>query len=143
MSMRWFIAAGLCVAIAAVAAASGDSEERFLPNPNKASVEQPPPLPSVNGKYRVLLRKLYMPQDEVSYRRFTDFGLWQGTAYGQFNDLPVGYWVYVYPHWYIWRDLVNPNAKLPPGLQPQPVPPGKLGIELLPDALPLDRPLPK
>src|SRR5207248_9198215 len=25
--------------------------------------------------------------------------------YGGFKDLPPGYWVYVAPYWYIWRDL--------------------------------------
>ncbi len=133
MSMRWFLAPGLCVALAAVAAASGGSEERFLPDPNKAAIETEDLVPSVNGKYRVLLRKLYMPQDEASYHRFWDFGMWQGTAYGQYANLPVGYWVYVYPNWYIWRDLANPNATLPPGkLPPAPDPQKQLQIEGIP-----------
>ncbi|MGF1583667.1 MAG: hypothetical protein ACFCD0_30490 [Gemmataceae bacterium] len=65
---------------------------------------------SANGKYQQLLRKLYVPQDKLTYKEFTDFGSWQGTSYQGFDNLPVGYWVYVYPYWYIWESR-NPNWK--------------------------------
>ena len=107
MSMRWLLAAGLLVACAAVAAASNDYDGRMLPDPNKARVEEPPQLPSVYGKYRVLLRKIHVPQDTNAYGQFTDYGMYTGNAWAGFNDLPPGYWVYVYPHWYIWRDQPN------------------------------------
>ena len=118
MSIRWLLAAGLCVASTAVAVASNDSAERFLPNPNKAAVDDGVGQASVQGKYRVLLRKLYMPEDVTNYGHFKEYGAWQGTAYAQWNDLPVGYWVYQQPHWYIWRDCVKPNAEAP-GLPPR------------------------
>jgi hypothetical protein len=114
MSMRWFLAAGLCVTVVAVAAASGGSEERNLPDPNKAAVEEAPSLPSVKGKYRVLLRKIHVPQDGQAYGKFTDYGMYTGNSWAGYNNLPPGYWVYVYPHWYIWRDCVNPNIVVPP-----------------------------
>jgi len=59
---------------------------------------------SVGGKYGRLLRRLYLPNDRQSYTAFRDWGRWEGTDYGGFTNLPPGYWVYVYPHWLIWRD---------------------------------------
>jgi len=89
--------------------ASDDTEQRGLTNPNKPRVEEPPSIGSVNGKYRVLLRKIHVPQDEQSYGKFSDFGMYTGNSYVGINDLPPGYWVYVHPHWYIWRDCVKPD----------------------------------
>jgi hypothetical protein len=59
---------------------------------------------SVGGKYRHLLKVLAVPTDRQNYTAFNDHGFWNGSAYGGVVGLPVGYWVYVYPHWYIWRD---------------------------------------
>jgi hypothetical protein len=59
---------------------------------------------AVGGKYRHLLRVLAVPADRQSYSGFNDHGLWNGTSYAGVNGLPIGYWVYVYPHWYIWRN---------------------------------------
>jgi hypothetical protein len=128
MSLRWFLAAGLCVTLAAVAAASGGSEERFLPDPNKARVEDSPAEGSVNGKYRVLLRKIRVPQDKDSYGLFHDYGMYTGDSWAGYINLPPGHWVYKYPYWYIWRDCVKPNA--PPIGVKQPLPQKQL------DALP-------
>ncbi len=114
MLTRWFIAVGLGVAIAAVAVASGGSEERNLPDSNKARTEEAPPLPTVNGKYRTLLIKIHVPQDKASYGLFSDYGMCECPSWAGYNNLPTGYWVYVYPHWYIWRDCVNPNFVVPP-----------------------------
>jgi len=60
---------------------------------------------SVKGKYRQLLRVIHLPGDKAGYTEFRDYGLYSGTAYAGYNDLPVGYWVYHYPHWYIWKEL--------------------------------------
>jgi hypothetical protein len=139
MLKHWTLAAGLCAAFVAVAAASDNSEGRMLPDPNTARLEEAPGLPSVRGKYRVLLRKIHVPQDEQGYGKFTDFGKYPACSWAGYNDLPEGYWVYVYPHWYIWRDCVNPNAKLP-GAQPGPGP-GQIQPE--PDVIPFQRPLTK
>ena len=132
MSTRWLLAAGLLAAFAAVAAASDDYDGRMLPDPNKARVEEPPQLPSVYGKYRVLLRKIHVPQDTNAYGQFTDYGMYTGNSWAGFNDLPPGYWVYVYPNWYIWRDCVKPNLVVPPVRNPQVQGGGKGTIDLPP-----------
>jgi hypothetical protein len=128
MLKRYILAAGLCAALVAFAAASDDPEGRMLPDPNTARLEEAPSLPSVNGKYRVLLVKIHVPQDEQSYGKFNDFGKYQATSYGGVNNVPEGYWVYVSPNWYVWRDCVRPNFMLPGG---QPRPGGKATIPLI------------
>lgn len=71
---------------------------------------------AVNGKYEMLLRQIKVPEDVDNYSEFNDYGLYQGTSYAGQNDLPPGYWVYVEPYWYIWRDLAGtPKAKRPWG----------------------------
>jgi hypothetical protein len=59
---------------------------------------------AANGKYAHLQRVLLVPSDQANYMQFSDFGFWNGTGYMGFNDLPAGYWIYVYPRWFIWRD---------------------------------------
>jgi HEAT repeat protein len=56
----------------------------------------------VSGKYCQLLRRIEVPGDKNSYTEFKDFGYYQATDYGGATGIPEGYWVYVYPHWYIW-----------------------------------------
>jgi hypothetical protein len=58
----------------------------------------------VNGKYKNLLRKINVPNDKGSYGEHFDYGFYEGKSYAGFNDLPVGYWVYVSPNWYIWKE---------------------------------------
>ena len=59
---------------------------------------------TVNGKYSHLLTTIRVPKDEASYGLFRDDGYWSGTSYRGSTELPPGYWVYVAPTWYIWRD---------------------------------------
>src|SRR5262245_48369 len=59
---------------------------------------------SVGGKYRDLLRKVEVPDDWQWYGAFHDWGFWDGTSYAGVEDLPPGYWVYVHPNWYVWRE---------------------------------------
>jgi hypothetical protein len=63
---------------------------------------------AVGGKYRHLTRVLCVPADGANYKDFSDFGFWNGTAYVGVTDLTPGYWVYVAPRWYIWRDAPQP-----------------------------------
>jgi hypothetical protein len=63
---------------------------------------------AVGGKYRHLTRVLCVPADEANYKEFSDFGFWNGTSYVGVNDLTPGYWVYIAPRWYIWRDAPQP-----------------------------------
>ncbi len=71
---------------------------------NKAIADKGPARASVNGKYRKLLRKFKVEEDKGSYGNFTDYGYYTGTSWRGHNNLPAGYWVYVYPHWYIWGE---------------------------------------
>ncbi len=59
---------------------------------------------AVAGKYRHLKRVLLVPRDRSICDQFNDFGFWNGTAYGDVTDLTPGYWVYVYPRWFLWSD---------------------------------------
>jgi hypothetical protein len=57
---------------------------------------------SVNGKYSNLLKTLNVPGDQAQYGNFYEWGYWNGNAYAGYSNLPPGYWVYVYPNWYVW-----------------------------------------
>jgi hypothetical protein len=57
---------------------------------------------SVGGKYCDLLRTIAVPADRDGYGAFNDWGYWAGAEWAGYTDLPPGYWVYVYPNWYIW-----------------------------------------
>jgi hypothetical protein len=59
------------------------------------------------NKYRRLLRVVYVPADQANYGQYSDFGKWNGNSYNGENDIPAGYWVYVYPRWFIWGDLAG------------------------------------
>lgn len=69
-----------------------------------------PPAASVNGKYEKLLVRLHLPDDEATYGKEYDWGHWNGTSWKTFDNLPPGYWVYVAPHWYIWKTKVKPDG---------------------------------
>jgi Ca-activated chloride channel family protein len=62
---------------------------------------------TVDGKYRRLLKKIEVRSDVAKYGEFRDFGHWDGTDYSSHRDLPAGYWVWVYPNWYIWGDAAE------------------------------------
>jgi hypothetical protein len=62
---------------------------------------------AVDGKYRRLLKKIEVRSDITSYGDFKDYGHWDGASYSGHSDLPTGYWVLVYPNWYIWGDIVE------------------------------------
>jgi hypothetical protein len=59
---------------------------------------------SVGGKYRSLLHKVAAPDDRGTYGDFSDYGPWSGDAYMGLAGLVRGYWVYVYPYWYVWAE---------------------------------------
>jgi hypothetical protein len=58
-----------------------------------------------DGKYEMLLRQIKVPQDGEKRSTFIDEGFRDDTEYEGHTDLPPGYWVYVAPCWYIFRDL--------------------------------------
>ncbi len=65
---------------------------------------------TVDGKYRRLLKKIEVPGDVATYGEFKDYGQWDETVYSGHRDLPTGYWVWVYPNWYIWGDVVETSG---------------------------------
>jgi hypothetical protein len=84
--------------------------DQAAPNARDMDAVGPPTVASVDGKYRGLLRILYLPEDERDYKRFYEWGMWNGTEWKQYKNLPAGHWVYVYPNWYIWRECVRPGG---------------------------------
>lgn len=71
---------------------------------NKALVGTVASKARVKGNYSKLLKKIHVPQDRQSYGDYYDFGTYQATDYAGHANIPAGYWVYVYPHWYIWGE---------------------------------------
>lgn len=59
---------------------------------------------SPRSRYQTLLRQIEVPDDRKTYGDFCDFGYWAGTSYSGHNDLPPGYWVYLAPNWYIFKE---------------------------------------
>jgi hypothetical protein len=62
---------------------------------------------NANGKYVNLLHVLKAPDDRDTYGSQCDWGYWSGTAWGTFTDLKPGFWIYIYPNWYVWEKLAD------------------------------------
>src|SRR5262245_42245065 len=107
--MRYYIIGALLVGFAALGMA-GAFEEAARPGSAKAvsdssaNLEEALKKAGVGGKYRMLLRTIKVPEDAKTYQQFKDFGPRDQREYAGHTDLPAGYWVYVAPSWYIWRD---------------------------------------
>jgi hypothetical protein len=90
-----------------------------------ASARAPAPPPSLeellqksqcNGKYRMLLRQIKVEKDRDRFDDYEELGYREKADYAGYSELPKGWWVYVYPYWYIWRDLAaKPKPKRPWG----------------------------
>jgi hypothetical protein len=104
--LRWVLPLLLFLPVSSLLAGPTRPADRFQPNPERSAPLGPvvPDQARVDGKYVGLLRILKVPQDRASYPAFHDFGQWGGTEWAGHRNLPAGYWVYVYPNWYIWRD---------------------------------------
>ena len=87
---------------------------------NKKETETDEDKASVNSKYDVLLRTLYVPADESRIGSFYDYGYSSQTSYAGYSGIPAGYWVYVAPQWYIWRDMKGYTPGPSPGDQSDP-----------------------
>jgi len=97
------------------------------------SAEQALSKAAVYGKYSVLLKKIEVKEDRGAYSDFRDFGRWSGTSYRNHRDLPAGYWVYVWPHWYIWGKVRAPESPVPEILIPSPFEAGpRIKLEVTP-----------
>ncbi|MCE9598586.1 MAG: hypothetical protein K8S54_11510 [Spirochaetia bacterium] len=56
---------------------------------------------SVGGKYSDFKIKVNCPADRQSYGEFSDYGFYDTESWCN-QPAAAGYWVYVYPDWYIW-----------------------------------------
>ena len=65
------------------------------------------------SRYRTLLRKIEAPNDQTTFGEFYDYGYWAGTSYLGQNELPPGYWVYLAPNWYIFKEDVSSGGATP------------------------------
>jgi hypothetical protein len=61
----------------------------------------------VDGKYRMLLHQIKVDKDVEIHQQFKDLGYRNQPSYAGHNDLSAGWWVYVAPYWYIWRDRTS------------------------------------
>jgi hypothetical protein len=75
---------------------------------DQAALALLPSKAAADGKYRKLLRVIPVASDRGVYGDYKDEGHWPPIReWGGFKDLPEGYWVYVYPYWFIWREPAN------------------------------------
>lgn len=87
--------------------AVGLADEPPGPEPNDAELRKA----SVGGKYKNLLKKFEAKVDRGLYTEFRDYGYSSTDRYANQNDLPPGYWVYVFPNWYIWDEIAAEVAE--------------------------------
>jgi hypothetical protein len=128
MKGPWLVGmAAVSVLAAAGCAAGRQAAIRFARRAECAGVATPVPAPlpqarlteeaigkaTVSGKYQELLHRIPVPADAETYGEFYDYGFWDGTEWAGFDGLPKGYWVYVYPNWYIWGALATGPAAPP------------------------------
>ncbi len=68
---------------------------------------------TAEGRYYTILRKLYVPQDKgdiCNQSHYMEYGYWdydyrlKEKYYKGHRNIPAGFWVYVYPFWYVWKD---------------------------------------
>lgn len=105
-------------AVAAIVACVKDADEAVRQAAEMALLRLEPSHPavahrisdkaSVNGKYSKLLRVMRVEKDKTSWGEFNDAGRFESMRYyaGETN-LPAGYWVYVFPDWYLWGEVKN------------------------------------
>lgn len=58
---------------------------------------------SKDGGYQTLLRRFRAEYDYLDTPPLYEAGYQEVTLFGQHQGLPNGYWVYLYPYWYIWK----------------------------------------
>jgi hypothetical protein len=107
--MKHFAIGALCVALVS---AGSLAQVTALPSQDAVAKAE------VGGKYQGLLDKIPVPDDLALYGEFNDWGFWPGTSWAGYTGLPQGYWVYVYPCWYIWERSTQPE---PPRIEHPPV----------------------
>lgn len=72
---------------------------------------EPPQAANVSGKYFDLLATMKAPTDRYKNGDLKEFGYQNIENYLGYSQLPDGYWVYVYPDYYIWGESnLSPRA---------------------------------
>lgn len=94
-------AVGILSGLAVLATHAGQERRPPAALPLQESLEKA----RVDAKYAMLLRQIKVEKDFNRYGAFYDNGSSAVTEYAGHKELPAGRWVYVYPYWYIWRDL--------------------------------------
>jgi hypothetical protein len=103
----WLILELFAVALVADTAVGDEAVRPTKRPPAELPLEKALKKARVNGKYDMLLRQIKVPSDHEQFADFRDAGAKDTKEYAGFTDLPKGNWVYVYPYWYIWRDLAS------------------------------------
>ena len=103
--MRQIIAVAFVAALCSPCAAVPQTTEPKVGKQLDANLER-----ARSPGYRMLLRQLHEPDDRGQFGEFFDHGALAIDRYKAHRDLPPGYWVYVHPYWYVWRDRLPPNA---------------------------------
>lgn len=65
---------------------------------------------SVDGKYTHLRHVIEAKDDFRDHREFSEYGFWRGTSYLGHQNLQPGYWVYVFPNWYVWAKTAGTDG---------------------------------
>lgn len=60
---------------------------------------------SMKEKYVNLLHVIEVPEDKTIYDALCNWGYSLCDAYADNTNLKPGFWVYVYPNWFIWERL--------------------------------------
>lgn len=106
----------------------GQAEPQAETSPMEPSVppqaEEPPATPellalgneptSAYGKYRTLIQRISCADDWENQGDYKDYGYWEGGNLVCGVEPKIGYWVYVYPDWYVWAKQVQQNNALDP-----------------------------
>lgn len=104
----------LSAAILVGAVVSGQVEPPAATTTGLIPADNAPAQSGPKGQYRTLLRKFDLPADQARYGDFYDYGYWSGTQYAGQENLPAGYWVYLAPTWYIFKDAAAPAVAQTP-----------------------------
>ncbi len=75
----------------------------FMPYPIQPPQPAKPQLP----RYKTLLAKFEAPQDRDDHGDF----FVRGYVDDKTDDVPAGYWVYIAPHWHIYKEDVTPKPQ--------------------------------
>ena len=97
----------------APAAELGGTVQRIEPAQKHVTRAGNPDGAAPRSSYRTLLKKLDVPDDQPRFGDFCDWGYWTGTQYAGQDNLPPGYWVYLSPTWYIFKEDVTGSAAAP------------------------------